>query len=137
MYIPTGGELAWLPGEVTGVVEKDGDMLFSVKLEHVEGECEQVKPPEPGTIVDDVSMRACPDLKDFENLPLQNELLREGCEDMCQLNYLHEPAILYNLRRRFYAAHPYTYTGPICIAVNPYEWLDVYSDELQGQYMER
>lgn len=38
---------------------------------------------------------------------------------MIDLNYLHEPAILYNLRKRFQCRLPYTYTGPICIAVNP------------------
>ena len=43
---------------------------------------------------------------------------------MCTLNYLHEPAILYNLRQRFFAATPYTYTGDICVAVNPYRWID-------------
>lgn len=28
-----------------------------------------------------------------------------------------EPAILFNLRRRFLACQPYTYTGDICISV--------------------
>ena len=51
---------------------------------------------------------------------------------MCHLNYLHEPAILYNLRLRFNAVKPYTYTGDICIAVNPYQWLDIYTEELQN-----
>lgn len=45
---------------------------------------------------------------------------------MCALNHLHEPAILYNLRRRFMSLLPYTYTGEICIAINPYQWLDIY-----------
>lgn len=31
---------------------------------------------------------------------------------------LQEPAILYNLRRRFLNESPYTYTGDICIAVS-------------------
>lgn len=36
---------------------------------------------------------------------------------------LQEPAILYNLRRRFLNESPYTYTGDICIAVSPHTCL--------------
>ncbi|GLE00942.1 hypothetical protein PINS_up009739 [Pythium insidiosum] len=56
---------------------------------------------------------------------------------MVNLNYLHEPAILYNLKQRFFRHIPYTYTGPICIAVNPYAWLDIYTPELQEQYLSK
>lgn len=41
---------------------------------------------------------------------------------MTRLNYLHEPALLANLRHRFERDHVYTYTGKICIAVNPFNW---------------
>jgi myosin heavy subunit len=68
-------------------------------------------------------------------LPLQNEelsasdadnndqsqrpaMVQVGVDDMTILNYLHEPSILDNLRRRFYAKIPYTYTGEICVAVS-------------------
>ncbi|ETW06453.1 hypothetical protein H310_02709 [Aphanomyces invadans] len=67
---------------------------------------------------------------------LQNELPQEGCEDMVNLNYLHEAAILYNLKARFHCGLPYTYTGPICIAVNPYKWLDIYNPTIQEQYLD-
>ena len=55
----------------------------------------------------------------------------EGARDMCAaLNHLHEAAVLHNLRLRFFAAKPYTYTGDICIAVNPYRWLaELYRDD--------
>ena len=64
-------------------------------------------------------------------LPLRDEgtLVGGGMADMTNLNCLNEPSILYNLRLRFMASHPYTYTAGICIAVNPYQWLDLYSDE--------
>ncbi|KUF93979.1 hypothetical protein AM588_10004315 [Phytophthora nicotianae] len=69
---------------------------------------------------------------------IDNALTSEdGCADMVSLNYLHEPAILFNLKHRFLRQIPYTYTGAICIAVNPYSWLDIYTKELQDQYMER
>jgi hypothetical protein len=51
---------------------------------------------------------------------LQNlQLGDNGCADMVNLSYLHEPTILYNLKQRFSRKIPYTYAGPICIAVNP------------------
>ena len=36
--------------------------------------------------------------------------------------------------RRFYAKRPYTYTGEICVAVNPYCWLNNYSDDIRTSY---
>lgn len=57
---------------------------------------------------------------------LQNKLhSADGIDDMVNLNYLHEPAILYNLKLRYLRQIPYTYTGPICIAVNPVRLLVV------------
>ena len=53
---------------------------------------------------------------------LTNELPEDGVENMTRLNYLHEPALLNNLRHRFERDHVYTYTGRICIAVNPFNW---------------
>ena len=68
----------------------------------------------------------------LETLPLQNENIQSnGVNDMCTLNYLHEASILDNLRRRFDNKLPYTYTGDICIAINPYHWLDIYTTELK------
>jgi len=46
-------------------------------------------------------------------------------------------SILENLRRRFEHLQPYTYTGDICIAINPYQWLDIYSDELRESHEEK
>ena len=57
-----------------------------------------------------------------DKLLLVNELPDEGVENMTRLNYLHEPALLDNLRHRFSRDHVYTYTGKICIAVNPFNW---------------
>ncbi|CAM9893048.1 unnamed protein product [Ascophyllum nodosum] len=69
------------------------------------------------------------------SLPLQNLGMEEdGVEDMTRLDFLHEPAILFNLRRRFFRALPYTYTGEIVIAVNPYRWLDLYGEERGRRY---
>ncbi|OQR97414.1 myosin [Thraustotheca clavata] len=71
-------------------------------------------------------------------LPLQNkpQTTSNGFEDMISVDHLHEGAILYNLRQRFFGLLPYTYTGKICIAVNPYQWLGLYSPETMQQYMD-
>jgi myosin-5 len=56
---------------------------------------------------------------------------RDGFGDMSSLNYLHEASMLENLEIRFHTRHSYTYAGDICIAVNPYQWLDVYNNDLR------
>ena len=66
------------------------------------------------------------ELKNYpaKTLPLQN-LDENGdlkeVEDMVDLPYLHEAAILYNLKHRHSNGVPYTRTGDIIIAVNPYK----------------
>ncbi|DAZ96407.1 TPA: hypothetical protein N0F65_012488 [Lagenidium giganteum] len=58
-----------------------------------------------------------------------------GAEDMCELSHLHEPAIVYNIRRRFFAPAPYTYTGKIVVAINPYQWIKgLYAESLRDLY---
>ena len=73
---------------------------------------------------------------DVLQLPLKNPTTNpEGFTDMIALNYLHEPAILYNLKHRFELGLPYTYTGKITIAMNPYRWLgELYSSETKERY---
>jgi myosin V len=49
-----------------------------------------------------------------------------------------QAAILYNLKARHAQALPYTRTGDIVIAVNPYQWLnDLYTEKLQKKYAQR
>ena len=46
-----------------------------------------------------------------------------------------QPAILYNLKARHAQGKPYTRTGDIVIAVNPYQWMmDLYSEQTRAMY---
>jgi len=79
-------------------------------------------------------------LSDYSDgtLPLQNvdaEGNLEPVADMGDLAFLHEPAILFNLKARHRAGIPYTRTGDIVIAVNPFMWVeDLYSVETKQAY---
>ncbi|CEG38263.1 myosin-like protein [Plasmopara halstedii] len=126
IYVPDP-EVSWVEATITkGHVVSE--TTIEVMIEGDLAEEDASKQPEAGVV------RTI----DKSLMLLQNELTSEdGCADMVSLNYLHEPAILFNLKHRFLRQIPYTYTGAICIAVNPYSWLDIYTKELQEQYMER
>eukprot|EP00554_Chaetoceros_debilis_P010932 CAMPEP_0194108514 /NCGR_PEP_ID=MMETSP0150-20130528/8181_1 /TAXON_ID=122233 /ORGANISM="Chaetoceros debilis, Strain MM31A-1" /LENGTH=2569 /DNA_ID=CAMNT_0038797229 /DNA_START=146 /DNA_END=7852 /DNA_ORIENTATION=- len=58
-----------------------------------------------------------------------------NARDMADLHYLHEAAILYNLKLRHGKSLPYTRVGDIVVAVNPFEWIEsLYSTEKQALY---
>jgi hypothetical protein len=80
------------------------------------------------------------DLCDYDRgeLPLQNIDSRGnllGKRDMADLPFLHEAAILYNLKQRHANMQPYTRVGDIVVAMNPFRWIsNLYSDETRGLY---
>jgi myosin heavy subunit len=58
-----------------------------------------------------------------------------NARDMADLSFLHEAAILYNLKLRHAKRLPYTRVGDIVVAVNPFQWIDgLYSLEKQAIY---
>ncbi|KAL3923818.1 MAG: hypothetical protein SGILL_001422 [Bacillariaceae sp.] len=73
-----------------------------------------------------------------QHLPLQN-VNNQGelqvVEDMVDLPFLHEAAILYNLKARHVESLPYTRTGDIILACNPYQWFhSLYSEDVRNHY---
>ena len=68
---------------------------------------------------------------------LKNPDILIGSNDLTSLSYLHEPAVLFNLRVRFLDQRAiYTWCGIVLVAVNPFSDLDIYGDETIECYHE-
>ncbi|XP_033970578.1 unconventional myosin-Vb isoform X2 [Trematomus bernacchii] len=66
---------------------------------------------------------------------LRNPDILVGENDLTVLSYLHEPAVLHNLRVRFLEPnHIYTYCGIVLVAINPYDQLHIYGEEVIRAY---
>ncbi|XP_071452238.1 unconventional myosin-Va isoform X1 [Hetaerina americana] len=67
--------------------------------------------------------------------PLRNPDILIGENDLTSLSYLHEPAVLYNLKVRFCNHNSiYTYCGIVLVAINPYEELPIYGSDIIWLY---
>jgi myosin heavy subunit len=56
-------------------------------------------------------------------------------DDLITLTHLHEPSVVYCLRRRYEQDLIYTATGPILIALNPFKALpELYDDVMMNEY---
>nr|XP_057931095.1 unconventional myosin-Vc isoform X2 [Doryrhamphus excisus] len=67
--------------------------------------------------------------------PLRNPDILVGENDLTALSYLHEPAVLHNLKVRFLESRIiYTYCGIILVALNPYKQLPIYGDAIIHAY---
>ncbi|CBY35447.1 unnamed protein product [Oikopleura dioica] len=60
----------------------------------------------------------------------QNPPKYELLEDMANLTYLSEAAVVHNLNTRYNIFLIYTYSGLFCVTVNPYKWLPVYDNHV-------
>uniref|UniRef100_I3JNL6 Myosin VAb n=1 Tax=Oreochromis niloticus TaxID=8128 RepID=I3JNL6_ORENI len=67
--------------------------------------------------------------------PLRNPDILVGENDLTALSYLHEPAVLHNLKVRFMDSKLiYTYCGIVLVAINPYERLPIYDAGIINAY---
>ncbi|KAJ3105937.1 Myosin type-2 heavy chain 1 [Phlyctochytrium planicorne] len=66
--------------------------------------------------------------------PLKNPPMLEGIDDLANLSYLHEPAVLHNVRLRYLQEQIYTYSGIVLIAMNPFQRLALYSPDIMREY---
>jgi len=66
---------------------------------------------------------------------LANDPSKDPPHDLVTLKHFHEPAIVECLRRRFQKGWVYTATGPVLIAVNPFQALpDLYDSDRMHEY---
>ncbi|KAJ8937269.1 hypothetical protein NQ318_005667 [Aromia moschata] len=69
-----------------------------------------------------------------ENIHQVNPPKYEKVEDMADLTYLNDAAVLHNLKQRYYAKLIYTYSGLFCVAINPYKRFPVYTNRCAKLY---
>lgn len=66
--------------------------------------------------------------------PLRNPPLLESTEDLTNLSYLNEPAVLHAILNRYSQRIIYTFSGIVLIAVNPFYNLGLYTPEIIQAY---
>ncbi|KAG0346043.1 Myosin type-2 heavy chain 1 [Podila humilis] len=69
--------------------------------------------------------------------PMRNPPLLEGTEDLTNLSFLNEPAVLSNIRTRYSHCNIYTYSGIVLIAANPFARVNLYSQDIIQAYSGR
>ncbi|XP_056095174.1 unconventional myosin-Va isoform X1 [Rhinichthys klamathensis goyatoka] len=115
VWIPDTTEV-WRSAELTRDY-RPGDTVLHLRLED-ETECEYKLDPKSGVLPH-----------------LRNPDILVGENDLTALSYLHEPAVLLNLRVRFTDSKLiYTYCGIILVAINPYESLPIYGSDIINAY---
>uniref|UniRef100_I3MXL9 Unconventional myosin-Vb n=1 Tax=Ictidomys tridecemlineatus TaxID=43179 RepID=I3MXL9_ICTTR len=115
VWIPDPDEV-WRSAELTKDY-KEGEKSLQLKLE-------------------DETIREYPVDAQNNQLPfLRNPDILVGENDLTALSYLHEPAVLHNLKVRFLESnHIYTYCGIVLVAINPYEQLPIYGQDVIYAY---
>ncbi|XP_069779986.1 unconventional myosin-Vb isoform X2 [Narcine bancroftii] len=115
VWIPDPEDV-WKSAEITKDY-KDGDEILHLKLE------------DEMPLTHPINSKA-------SQLPfLRNPDILVGENDLTALSYLHEPAVLHNLRVRFLESNAiYTYCGIVLVAINPYEQLPIYGDDVIHAY---
>lgn len=68
----------------------------------------------------------------------EDEMDLDYPHDMIGLTHLHEPAVVHCLRARYQSDQIYTNTGPILLALNPFQHLpELYSSKVMQHYWQR
>ena len=116
------GDEAWILAEVL----KKGDT--EIELQQVDKKENVFKRPLAKEDDEDGGERKFEGVE-LANAPLSDAERAEGRDnDLITLPHLHEPAILHSTSDRFMHGKIYTWTGPVLIAVNPFERLPLYTD---------
>lgn len=123
----SSGDQAWIMAEVITRTDDELKVRQTDKPDNVF--------TRPSIIVDAESgMRKFKGVE-LSNIKLSDEERAEGRDDdLITLTHLHEPAILHAISERFFNGKIYTWTGPVLIAVNPFQRLPLYTNEILEAY---
>ncbi|KAI5481722.1 class V myosin [Pseudohyphozyma bogoriensis] len=122
-------ELGWVSGECTAKTV-DGE---DVTLEFKDDKDRVSKVTTTLTVLSQGTLSAPSDVLP----PLRNPPLLEATEDLTNLSYLNEPAVLHTILHRYSLRQIYTYSGIVLVAVNPFSSLSVYSSSIVQAYAGR
>jgi len=126
-------EYAWIPA----IKEGSNDAVAQVRVPQYSSE--QATICDGGATAKGWEEEEVP-LKEYNRgvLPMQNVNetgFLKAYPDMVNLPFLHEAALLYNLKERHRLGKPYTRTGDIIIAVNPFQWFtEIYTEKVRNRY---
>ena len=56
-------------------------------------------------------------------------------EDVSNMTYLNEAAVLWNLKSRYVSKLIYTYSGLFCVVINPYKRYPIYTERTCQMYL--
>ncbi|CAO1616940.1 unnamed protein product [Parajaminaea phylloscopi] len=122
----TDKELGWISATQTSkaVISATGEVSIEFALDDREG-VREVR-----TTLDKLQARGGEDILP----PLRNPPLLEATDDLTNLSYLNEPAVLHAILNRYSQRLIYTYSGIVLIAVNPFFALNLYGAEIIQAY---
>jgi myosin heavy subunit len=114
------GEEAWILAEVVKKTEKE------LQLQLVDNPSKKFS--RPVTLNDEETGEIKYQGVELANAVLSDQERAEGRDnDLITLPHLHEPALLHAITERFFVGKIYTWTGPVLIAVNPFQRLPLYT----------
>ncbi|CED82498.1 myosin 5 [Phaffia rhodozyma] len=118
-------ELGWISGQVTS---KETNEAGQIVLSFVDEKGKEST----------VNASSEASLLSSEGLPpLRNPPLLENQEDLANLSNLNEPSVLHAISTRYHLHLPYTYSGIVLIAINPFYPLQIYGQDMIQSYSGR
>lgn len=131
----------WAQAEVlnegSGGDELSSDEPVKIYVRDEESEHNRATVEIPAKAVADGKLVMANDHKDYDDEP-EDEPTGMYPDDMITLTHLHEPAVVYCLRKRYALDKIYTATGSILLVLNPFKnCKELYSDKMMQLYWKR
>jgi len=127
------GDNAWILAEITKKTDEELHLTPIANPDHPEISQTPITRTR-------VTSKDDPTLVKFDGVELANAKLSDedratgADDDLITLPHLHEPALLHAIAQRFKFNKIYTWTGPVLIAVNPFQRLPMYTSDILESY---